>query len=101
VRYDLVISNCYDPQQFELLFRNAHIKLAVIQNRFYAETQYDRIIRDFCRQQGINYQNFWTLTANPKVLAHTTLQSLVAKYQRIIFPLTDRPFPPRKADYRV
>jgi len=78
----LGISNCYDPQQFELLYRNAHVKPAVIQNRFYAETQYDRIIRDFCRQQGIIYQSFWTLTANPKVLAHTTFQTLAAKYQR-------------------
>ena len=78
----LGISNCYDPQQFELLYRNAIIKPAVIQNRFYAETQYDRVIRDFCRQRGIFYQSFWTLTANPKVLAHATLQTLAAKYQR-------------------
>ena len=78
----LGISNCYDPQQFELLYRNANVKPAVIQNRFYAETQYDRIIRDFCRQQGIIYQSFWTLTANPKVLAHATFQTLAAKYQR-------------------
>lgn len=78
----LGISNCYDPQQFELLYRNAIIKPAVIQNRFYAETHYDRVIRDFCRQQGIFYQSFWTLTANPKVLAHATLQTLAAKFQR-------------------
>ena len=78
----LGISNCYDPQQFELLYRNAIIKPAVIQNRFYAETQYDRVIRDFCRQRGIFYQSFWTLTANAKVLAHATLQTLAAKYQR-------------------
>ena len=78
----LGISNCYDPLQFELLYRNAIIKPAVIQNRFYAETQHDRIIRDFCRQQGIIYQSFWTLTANPKVLAHATLQTLATKYQR-------------------
>ena len=49
---------------------------------FFAETQYDQTIRDFCRQQGIIYQSFWTLTANPKVLAHATLQTLAAKYQR-------------------
>jgi len=78
----LGISNCYDLQQFELLYRNANVKPAVIQNRFYAETQYDRTIRDFCRQQGIIYQGFWTLTANPEVLAHTTLQTLATKYQR-------------------
>jgi diketogulonate reductase-like aldo/keto reductase len=78
----LGISNCYDPQQFELLYRNANVKPAVIQNRFYAETGYDRAIRYFCRQHRIIYQSFWTLTANPNVLAHPTLQTLAAKYQR-------------------
>lgn len=78
----LGISNCYDLQQFKLLYRNAKVKPAVIQNRFYAETQYDRTLRDFCQQQSIIYQSFWTLTANPKVLAHATLQALATKYQR-------------------
>lgn len=78
----LGISNFYDPQQFELFFLNADVKPAVIQNRFYAETRYDQSIRDFCRQQGVIYQSFWTLTANPKVLAHPTLQMLATKYQR-------------------
>jgi diketogulonate reductase-like aldo/keto reductase len=78
----LGISNCYDLQQFELLYRNATIKPAVIQNRFYAQTGYDRAIRDFCREHRIIYQSFWTLTANPNVLAHATLQTLAAKYRR-------------------
>jgi diketogulonate reductase-like aldo/keto reductase len=78
----LGISNCYDPQQFEFLYQNAVVKPAVIQNRFYAQTQYDWIIRDFCQQQGIIYQSFWTLTANPTVLAHNTLQTLATNYQR-------------------
>ncbi|MGZ8157728.1 MAG: aldo/keto reductase family protein [Methylobacter sp.] len=78
----LGISNCYDLQQFELLYRNAAIKPAVIQNRFYAQTGYDRAIRDFCREHRIIYQSFWTLTANPNVLAHATLQTLAAKYRR-------------------
>jgi diketogulonate reductase-like aldo/keto reductase len=78
----LGISNCYDLQQFKLLYRNAKVKPAVIQNRFYAEAQYDRTIRDFCQQQRITYQSFWTLTANPKVLAHAMLKTLAAKYQR-------------------
>jgi diketogulonate reductase-like aldo/keto reductase len=78
----LGISNCYDLQQLEFLYRNAKVKPAVIQNRFYADTQYDRTIRDFCQQQRIIYQSFWTLTANPKVLAHITLQTLAAKYKR-------------------
>ncbi|MDP1663989.1 MAG: aldo/keto reductase [Methylobacter sp.] len=78
----LGISNCYDPQLFELLYRDATVKPAVIQNRFYAETGYDRAIRDFCREHRIIYQSFWTLTANPTILAHPTLQALAVKYRR-------------------
>jgi diketogulonate reductase-like aldo/keto reductase len=80
----LGISNCYNPQQLQLLYHNATVKPAVIQNRFYAKTQYDRTIRDFCQQEGIIYQSFWTLTGNPEVLAHATLQSLAVKYQRSV-----------------
>jgi diketogulonate reductase-like aldo/keto reductase len=78
----LGISNCYDLLQFELLYQDAEIKPAVIQNRFYAETGYDRGIRDFCREHRIIYQSFWTLTANPNVLSHPVLQALAAKYRR-------------------
>ena len=78
----LGISNCYDPRQFELLYQEAEVKPAVIQNRFYAETGYDRAIRDFCREHRIIYQSFWTLTANPTVLAHPVLKTLAANYQR-------------------
>ncbi len=89
----LGISNCYDPQQFELLYRNAAIKPAVIQNRFHAETGYDRAIRDFCREHRIIYQSFWTLTANPHVLAHSTLANsggeIPAQRRPSIFPLSE------------
>ena len=34
------------------------------QNRFYADTGYDREIRQFCKANGIDYQSFWTLTAS-------------------------------------
>jgi diketogulonate reductase-like aldo/keto reductase len=78
----LGISNCYALEQLERLYRKARIKPAVVQNRFYAQTHYDREIRDFCRQHRILYQSFWTLTANPQVLAHATLQALALKYAR-------------------
>jgi len=78
----LGISNCYDLNQLEELYRTAEVKPAVLQNRFYADTDYDRNLRAFCKQHGIIYQSFWTLTANPKVLAYATLQNLATKYQR-------------------
>nr|CAX83893.1 Aldo/keto reductase [uncultured bacterium] len=71
----LGISNCYDPRLLEHLTLNARVKPTVVQNRFYAQTRYDREIRAFCRRQGIVYQSFWTLTANPHLLAHPALTS--------------------------
>ncbi|MGR8942458.1 MAG: aldo/keto reductase family protein, partial [Gammaproteobacteria bacterium] len=78
----LGISNCYDFATFEYLFDAAAVKPAVLQNRFYADTHYDRSLRDFCRRQGIVYQSFWTLTANPGVLADKALKALAARYGR-------------------
>jgi diketogulonate reductase-like aldo/keto reductase len=78
----LGISNCYDLDTLAALFQSAEIKPAIIQNRFYANTGYDRAVRDFCREQGIIYQSFWTLTANPHVLADYSVLSMASKYQR-------------------
>src|SRR6267378_5157440 len=64
----LGISNCYSLEYLESLCRSARVPPAVVQNRFYSETDYDRDIRAFCRQQRIIYQSFWTLTANPHIL---------------------------------
>lgn len=75
------ISNCYALGEIERLYREAAVKPAVVQNRFYADTGYDREIRAFCREHAIVYQSFWTLTANPHVLAHATVRSLVARYK--------------------
>jgi diketogulonate reductase-like aldo/keto reductase len=76
------ISNCYELAYFEWLYDWARIKPAVLQNRFYAATGYDRELRECCRQRRIVYQSFWTLTANPQALAHGTVKSLASKYGR-------------------
>jgi diketogulonate reductase-like aldo/keto reductase len=78
----LGISNCYQLEQLVALYGSARLKPAVVQNRFYAQTGYDREIRAFCRQQGIIYQCFWTLTANPQVLSHRTVRELASKHGR-------------------
>jgi diketogulonate reductase-like aldo/keto reductase len=78
----LGISNCYNLQTLEDLHEAAEIKPAVVQNRFYADTQYDRNIRFFCKQQGIIYQSFWTLSANPQVLTNPVILKLAASYNR-------------------
>jgi diketogulonate reductase-like aldo/keto reductase len=78
----LGISNCYSLEQLKALFDSARIKPAVVQNRLYADTGYDREIRAYCKKQRILYQSFWTLTANPHVLAHATIAALAKKYRR-------------------
>jgi diketogulonate reductase-like aldo/keto reductase len=78
----LGISNCYRLELLETLCATARIRPAVVQNRFYAETGYDREIRAFCRDQRIVYQSFWTLTANPQLLASATLMQVAARHGR-------------------
>ncbi len=78
----LGISNCYRLETLRSLHQASRIKPTVLQNRFYAETDYDWEIRAFCREQKITYQSFWTLTANPHVLADETVRLLSLKYQR-------------------
>ena len=76
----LGISNCYDPGWFQRLCSDARIAPAVVQNRFYPDSGYDRELRAWCRERGIVYQSFWTLTANPHVLAAPKLRDLAQKY---------------------
>jgi diketogulonate reductase-like aldo/keto reductase len=78
----LGISNCYDLADLEHLYQQVRIKPAVVQNRFFADTGYDREIRAFCAEHQIIYQSFWTLTANPDILAHPTIATLGLRYHR-------------------
>jgi diketogulonate reductase-like aldo/keto reductase len=78
----LGISNCYDLSDLEQLCDGARTRPAVIQNRFYADTGYDREIRAYCRQNGIIYQSFWTLSANPHLLTHAVMTALASAHNR-------------------
>ncbi|MGD0958588.1 MAG: aldo/keto reductase [Methylomonas sp.] len=76
----LGVSNCYDLTLLKELYQSARIKPAIIQNRFYAASGYDIGIRRFCAEHGLIYQSFWTLTANPHILAHDKIGALAKKY---------------------
>ena len=73
----LGISNCYDLSLFTRLYTNSTIQPSVLQNRFYQRSDYDVKLRQFCRDHGVIYQSFWTLTANPEVLRSNVIQQLV------------------------
>jgi diketogulonate reductase-like aldo/keto reductase len=80
----LGISNCYDLDVLEYLYKHAHIKPTIVQNRFYAQSNYDKTIRAFCLQNGITYESFWSLTANPHILESEVLQNLANQYQKSV-----------------
>jgi diketogulonate reductase-like aldo/keto reductase len=63
----LGVSNI-SPSLLSHLYTFAKVKPVVVQNRFYADTDYDSEMRAFCAKKGIRYQSFWTLTANPALL---------------------------------
>ena len=78
----LGISNCYDLDVLKYLFNNAKVKPSIVQNRFYAQSGYDKELRAFCKQNNITYESFWSLTANPDILISEVLQNLINKYQK-------------------
>jgi diketogulonate reductase-like aldo/keto reductase len=78
----LGISNCYYTEVIRSLYADADVKPAVVQNRFYRETGYDANLRRWCSDHGIIYQSFWTLTANPHILASNTVRTIAKTYQK-------------------
>jgi diketogulonate reductase-like aldo/keto reductase len=78
----LGISNCYDLELLKRLYGDADIKPSVVQNRFYSESDYDTTLRQWCVDQGIIYQSFWSLTANPHILGSQIVGSLSQKYTK-------------------
>jgi diketogulonate reductase-like aldo/keto reductase len=79
--HKLGISNCYDLKAFKLIFNEATVKPSFLQNRFYAETDYDKSLRKYCNETNIRYQSFWTLTANPHILSHPLICNLALSRQ--------------------
>lgn len=73
--HHLGISNVQLPL-LEALYEAVTIKPSVVQNRFYPATRFDVPLRKFCREKGIVYQSFWTLTGNPDLLESNPVDAL-------------------------
>ena len=78
----LGISNCYDTDVIRSLYADSGVKPAIIQNRFYQETGYDEDLRHWCSDHEVIYQSFWTLTANPHILASNIIRTIAWKYKK-------------------
>lgn len=75
----LGISNCYALDELQQLYEAAVVKPAVLQNRFYAASDWDRELRAWCAPRGVCYQSFWTLTANPKAIEAPAVRDIAAR----------------------
>lgn len=76
----LGLSNCYSLPTLRAVYEAAHVKPAILQNRFYKDTGYDVNLRLYCKENGIRYQSFWTLTANPGVLSSPITKEVAQAY---------------------
>lgn len=68
-------------QELQHLWENTTIKPSIVQNSFHAGNGYDGRLRAFCREKGIIFQSFWTLTANQHLLQNDTVTTLAHKIE--------------------
>ena len=78
----LGISNCYDFSEMKAIYNDAEIKPAIVQNRFYSETHYEKELRQWCYENNIVFQSFWSLTANKNLLEGETIKRLAELYRK-------------------
>uniref|UniRef100_L2FQX1 Aldo/keto reductase, putative n=1 Tax=Colletotrichum fructicola (strain Nara gc5) TaxID=1213859 RepID=L2FQX1_COLFN len=71
------ISNV-DLEELQALCQDAAVKPVVVQNRLNPKEAYNTPVRVFCRERGINFQSFWTLTANPGIVKSELVGGIAA-----------------------
>lgn len=69
--------------QLETLIQESKIKPMMVQNRCYAQTNWDKKVRELCKTHNIHYQGFSLLTANPHIVNSEFVAKLAEKYQVI------------------
>jgi len=70
--------------QLAQLWTRSPTKPAIVQNRCFAATGWDRAVRTFCRERGIVYQGFSLLTANREVLWDRRVRTIAARLGRTV-----------------
>lgn len=74
-------SNVTAAQVAELVALST-IPIAFVQNRCYADRQWDRAVRAVCDEHGIIYQGFSLLTANRHVLANPKIGAIASRHRK-------------------
>jgi len=62
------LSNTYDVKKLAALQKVR--KVQVVQNRWYEGNGWDKPVLNYCREHGIMYQSFWTLSGSPSLVTH-------------------------------
>jgi len=68
------LSNVYDKGVLEALGEER--KVDVVQNSWYQGNGWDAEVSGYCRENGIQYQSFWTLSGSPSLLSHPSVLAL-------------------------
>jgi diketogulonate reductase-like aldo/keto reductase len=66
----------------QAVFMGGKIMPSVVQNRFYPATRWDVPLRKFCREEGIVFQTFWTLTGNPGLLKSKVVNEMAEELKK-------------------
>ncbi|ATY64615.1 aldo-keto reductase (AKR) [Cordyceps militaris] len=61
----------------EALYSRVTVKPAVVQNRFYPDTEYEAGLRAFCKEHNVKFQSFWTIGANPQLVKSQPVADIV------------------------
>jgi len=77
-------------EQLVALCDEARVVPAVVQNRCYARTGWDREVRAVCRHRGILYEGFSLLTANQRELADPAVAAMAGRVHATIPQLVFR-----------
>jgi len=68
------VSNAYRVRVLEHMAKERRVQ--VVQNRWYEGNEWDKDVVKFCRDNGVTYQSFWTLTGSPNLCRHPAVEQL-------------------------
>ncbi len=77
-------------EQLAALCERASVRPRFVQNRCFAVSGWDHDVRAFCTAEGITYQGFSLLTANPEALATPQIAEIARRHNRGIAQITFR-----------
>ncbi|KLO14238.1 Aldo/keto reductase [Schizopora paradoxa] len=73
------VSNTYEVGLLKTLEQERSVQ--VVQNRWHDGNGWDKEVVKYCKEHGIMYQPFWTLTGSPRLVKSKQVQSLAEEHK--------------------